>query len=105
MSDFDTMWREAVEQMSNAIKSDNNIYDFFITFEPDETTGYIFSQDNRYKLYSDILEQKTSSTGHSGASFACCIREAVSQIRNENLVIAVPVSDDDINQVIILDPL
>jgi len=104
MTDFDTMWKKAIEQMSNAIKSDNNIYDFFITFEPDETTGYIFSQDNRYKLYSDILEQKTSSTGHSGASFACCIRESVSKIRNENLVIAVPVSDDDINQVI-LDPL
>ena len=39
MSDFDTMWGKAVDEMINAIKSDNNIYDFFITYEPCSDTG------------------------------------------------------------------
>ena len=86
MSDFDTMWGKAVDEMINAIKSDNNIYDFFIVYEPCSDTGYSFSQDPRYKQYSDILDHKTNSTGHSGASFACCVREAVTKIREEIVV-------------------
>jgi hypothetical protein len=106
MTDFDTMWRIAVDEMINAIKSDNNIYDFFITYEPRSDTGYAFSQDPRYKQYSDILDHITSDTGHSGSSFACCVRDAVTKIREEIVVLGQPCpnssNEDDLT---ILEPL
>lgn len=77
----DAMWNNAVNQMIDAINSDNNIRDYLLQFTPDEQTGYIWSQDSQYKLYARILDRKTNSTGHSGASFACCLREAVDIIR------------------------
>jgi hypothetical protein len=104
MSDFNTMWNNALKEMISAIKSDNNIYDFFIEYEPDDDTGYAWTQDKNYKYFSDILEKKTNSTGHSGASFACCVREAVDIIRKEVLVVADEVSNTD-NNITTLEPI
>jgi len=87
MSDFNTMWANAVNEMVSAIKSNNNILDFLLEYKPKENTGYIWSTDPQYKLYSDILDKKIISTSHSGASFAYCIREAVYKIRNEIVVV------------------
>tara|TARA_B100001248_G_scaffold207133_1_gene161177 strand:- start:787 stop:1107 length:321 start_codon:yes stop_codon:yes gene_type:complete len=103
----DTMWNNAVNQMIDAINSDNNIRDYLIKFMPDDNTGYSWTQDTRYKQYSHILDIKTNSTGHSGASFACCLREAVDIIR-KGIVIADEVqSDNDINDdnIITLEPI
>ena len=57
-----------------------------------------------YKYFSDILEKKTNSTGHSAASFACCVREAVDIIRKEVLVVADEVSNTDSN-ITTLEPI
>ena len=86
MSDFDTMWNNAVKEMISAIKSDNNMRDYFMDFIPNESTGYAWTQDPQYKKYSAILELKTIKTGHSGASFACCVREAVDHIRKDIVI-------------------
>jgi len=77
----DTVWNNAINQMVEAINSDNNIKDFFVNFEPSSDRGYAWTQDSQYKYYARILDYKTNSTGHSGASFACCLREAVDIIR------------------------
>ena len=81
-----TIWNNAIDQMVEAINSDNNIKDFFMKFEPDSDRGYAWSQDPQYKYYERILDHKTNSTGHSGASFACCLRESVDIIRRGGVV-------------------
>tara|TARA_B100001094_G_C18044781_1_gene726833 strand:+ start:663 stop:974 length:312 start_codon:yes stop_codon:yes gene_type:complete len=100
----DTIWNNAVNQMIDAINSDNNIRDYLLQFEPDEQTGYAWSQDPQYKRYALILDQKTNSTGHSGASFACCLREAIDIIRR-GVVIAEEVQSDTENDIITLEPI
>ena len=88
------MWNNAINQMVEAINSDNNMRDYFIDFIPNESTGYAWTQDIQYKKYSAILDLKTK-TGHSGASFACCVREAVEHIR-KGIVIAEEAEEIDI---------
>ena len=101
---FNAMWKKSVNDMIQAINSDNNIKDFILSYEPSEYTGYTWSQDPQYKKYSDILDKKTGCV-HSGASFACCIREAVVHIKNNNNIIyAEEVSDND-NTLETLDPI
>lgn len=102
------MWNNAVNEMIQAINSDNKIRNFFINYEPEQNTGYIWSQNNNYLNYARILDNRTSSTGHSGASFVCCLREAVDIIKN-NIIVAnnIDVSDDSNSNenIIILDPI
>lgn len=103
------MWNNAVNEMIQAINSDNKIRNFFINYEPEQNTGYIWSQNNNYLNYARFLDNKTSSTGHSGASFAYCLREAVDIIKN-NIIVANNIYDlDDLNNsnenIIILDPI
>lgn len=91
MSDVDTLWNNAVKGMISAIKSDNNMRDYFMDFIPNESTGYAWTQDPQYKKYSAILELKTKlvyvlAAAAGGASFACCIREAVDHIRKEIVI-------------------
>ena len=91
MTDFEIMWKKSVNDMVNAIQSDNNIKEFLLTFEPDESTGYAWTQNARYKAISDILDDKTGRI-HSGASFACCMREALDICKG--VVIAESLPDD-----------
>lgn len=102
----DTTWNNAVNKMIDAINSDNNIRDYLIQFIPDESTGYAWAQDALYKQYSRILDRKTNSTGHSGASFACCLREAVDIIRR-GVIDAEEVQSDNNNDddIITLEPI
>ena len=100
----DTTWNNAVNQMIDAINSDNNIRDYLIQFIPDEQTGYSWTQDTRYKRYALILDRKTNSTGHSGASFACCLREAVDIIRG-GVVVAEEVLPDNNDNITTLEPI
>ena len=87
MTSFEIMWKKSVNDMIQAIKSDNNISEFFMSFEPDESTGYAWTQDKQYRSFSDILDHKTGNV-HSGSSFACCVREAVIKIREDIVIVA-----------------
>ena len=99
----DTKWNNAVNLMIKSINSDNNMRDFFVDFMPSENTGYAWSQDPQYKYYTNILDKLTDETGHSGASFACCLREAVNIIRKD-VIVAGEVTDSDEN-IINLEPI
>ncbi len=99
----DSTWERDVNLMITSIKSDNNMLDFFKNFNPDENSGYDWSQNPQYKYYTNILDRLTDESGHSGASFACCLRESVNLIREEIVVIAkTSVSEEDI---ITLEPI
>jgi hypothetical protein len=95
-------WENAVNQMISAINTDNNMKDYFIRFEPDTNTGYAWYQEPQYKYYTGL----THSTGHSGASFACCLREAINRIRSESVVVeAKSVSENTDDSVLTLEPI
>jgi len=99
-------WENAVNQMITSINTDNNMRDYFIRFEPDPNTGYAWYQDPQYKYYTSILSTLTDSSGHSGASFACCLREAVNRIRSEEVVVkAKSVSESTDDSVLTLEPI
>lgn len=103
----DPTWERAINLMITSIKSDNNMLDFFKRFVPDEDYGYAWSQDPQYKYYVQILERLTNSTGHSGASFACCLRESVQYILSENIIEATDTSDisETDSNIITLEPI
>jgi hypothetical protein len=99
-------WENAVNQMISAINTDNNMRDYFIRFEPDPNTGYAWYQEPQYKYYTSVLDTLTNSTGHSGASFACCLREAINRIRSESVVVeAKSVSESTDDSVLTLEPI
>mgnify|MGYP001171810208 FL=1 len=99
----DTNWTNAVNLMIKSINSDNNMRDFFINFIPSENTGYAWSQNTQYRYYVNILDRLTNETGHSGASFAFCLREAVNIIRKD-VIVAGEVTDLD-DDILILEPI
>jgi len=100
----DTTWERAVNLMITSIKSDNNMLDFFKSFVPDENYGYAWSQNPQYKHYVKILERLTGETGHSGASFALCLRESIQRILSENIIEATNISETD-SDILTLEPI
>ena len=100
----DTTWERAVNLMITSIKSDNNMLDFFKSFVPDENYGYAWSQNPQYKHYVKILERLTDETGHSGTSFALCLRESVQRILSENIIEATNISETD-SDILTLEPI
>ena len=76
-------WSQAVINMKNALQKNNDYLQFMINFSPDEDTGYAWSQNQDFKRISDFLENETNSDGHSGASFAICLRTSIQEIKNE----------------------
>ena len=99
-------WENAVNQMIVSINTDNNMRDYFISFEPDPNTGYAWYQDPRYKYYTSILDTLTNSTGHSGAFLNWRLREAINRIRSEPVVIeAKSVSENTDDSVVTVEPI
>lgn len=75
-------WTQAVSNMKIAIKK-NNYYDFLLNFTPDDDTGYAWTQNEEFKQISKFLERETNSDGHSGASFAVCLRTSIQDLQSE----------------------
>ena len=76
-------WTQAVINMKNALKKNNSYLQFMINFSPDENTGYVWSQNEEFRKISDFIENETYTDGHSGASFAICLRTSIQEIKNE----------------------
>ena len=76
-------WTQAVIHMKAALKKNNNYLDYMLEFSPDDDVGYVWTQDEEYKKISRFLDNETNSDGHSGASFACCLRASIDQLRDE----------------------
>jgi len=83
----DEMWQRVVKNMKEAIHElPENHWTFLMNFEPDPERGYCFETNNNYKTIENIISRMTDSDGHSGASFACCLRCALDEIRETHLV-------------------
>ena len=58
----------------------------------------------QYKHYVKILERLINETGHSGASFAVCLRESIERILSENIIEATNISETD-SDILTLEPI
>ncbi len=82
MASLEEAMKSAVNNMVLKIKSDDELYDWFINFEPDEKKGYIWTNHPNLKKIDNLV----SSDGHSGASFAICLRKTKQILINELLI-------------------
>jgi len=74
----DNMFKKAVE---NAFKyiNDNNLWEFFKTYEPDADKGFLFSRNETLDKLSKVLY----NDGHSGTSFAITMRNMQAIAKND----------------------
>jgi len=67
--------KEAIYQLSENDKV------FLLHFQPEESKGYSWDQNQTYNQIKHILDQITNKDGHSGASFSICLRNAIQDIK------------------------
>ena len=94
-------WTQAIIHMKTAIKKNQNYFDFLMTWEPEDNTGYAWSQNPTFINISEFLTYETDSDGHSGASFVTCLRVSIDELKKEeqgeikNVIIAKPCDEDE----------
>ena len=75
---MDAHYEKQVQNAMNAIKELG--HEEFVRNFDDNTTGFIWSADSRVtEIGNELLED-----GHSGASFACTLRECQRRLKNIN---------------------
>ena len=75
---MDAHYEKLVQNAMNAIKELG--HEEFVRNFDDNTTGFIWSADSRVtEIGNKLLED-----GHSGASFACTLRECQRRLKNNN---------------------
>ena len=70
-------FNKCVENMKKVVVDNEDLKEWLVTFEPDETKGFIGTQHKNI----DIISQKVARDGHSGASFAMCIRRVKQELK------------------------
>ena len=78
MSECSDMMRNCVAHMKQVIKSDSELKSWFLSWEPDKQTGYMYARDPNLERLSALVD----SDGHSGASFAVCCRIAKQELES-----------------------
>ena len=69
---------EAINNMMQKINNDQELYEWFINYEPDDNKGYMWSNHPNINKISNLVD----SDGHSGASFAICLQETKKRFMN-----------------------
>lgn len=70
MSDVSDMMKQSVQNMKNVIEQDPELKEWFLSWEPDKRTGYLYAREPNLEKLSALVD----ADGHSGASFAVCCR-------------------------------
>ena len=72
------MMENSIKNMVDKIRNynDKSLMRWVIDYEP--TNGYMFNDNPQLKIISDLVDED----GHSGASFAICMRKAREQLTN-----------------------
>ena len=79
MESFEEAIKSDIKNMVSKIKSDTELYNWFINFTPDDNKGYMLTSHPNI----DKINKLGDSDGHSGASFAICLRESKKVLMNE----------------------
>ena len=81
MSNTETTYMDrCINNMMAHIRADNNIMDYVIK-GPNGDQGFMWDKSP----HLDKLSNLTDADGHSGASFACCVRACQARLRQEQL--------------------
>ena len=97
---MDNIFEISINNMKNAIDSLNEKdKNYILNYEPCLNRGFLWDEGIEYKRIKDVLSVKTDSDGHSGASFSICLRAAIEQLKEKELII---VQGEEIN---ILNPI
>ena len=76
------MMEAAVKNMMNVIRSDIDLYTWFMNYTPCNSTGFTFdSHPNTIRISSLV-----NSDGHSGASFGTCMRICKKRFSQEQIL-------------------
>ena len=78
---FEAAMEYSVNNMVDAINSHPQMKSFFLNYNPPDNKGYIFNSDPEYKKYDEKLVKMVDSDGHSGASYAMCLRSAIEKLK------------------------
>ena len=66
---MDSYFDTCIEHMTLVVK-EKDLCEWLKTFEPDKDKGFMFTNHPNI----DIISQAVANDGHSGASFALCVR-------------------------------
>ena len=80
--DYERMMEAAVNSMMNVIRSDIDLYTWFVNYTPSDSTGYMFDRHPNVARISTLV----NSDGHSGASFGTCMRICKQRLRQAQLL-------------------
>ena len=76
------MMEQSVNNMIRVIRSDIDLYTWFINYNPQDSTGFMFDSHPNVIRISQLVD----SDGHSGASFAICMRMAKKRLNKSALL-------------------
>ena len=79
MISLEEAMKNNVNNMVSKIKNDTELYNWFINFEPENNKGYMWTNHPNINKISELVY----SDGHSGASFAICLRKSKKILMNE----------------------
>ena len=74
---MDDYFAKCVTNMKNVVEN-NNLTEWLVTYVPDPNLGFMWSSHKNI----DIISVAVAKDGHSGASFACCMRQVQSELKN-----------------------
>ena len=78
LTNMDSHFQKCINNMVNFIKNNPHIHEWIVSFEPEEEKGFMWSEHEYINEISKGVEQD----GHSGCSFALCLRSAKKQLKN-----------------------
>ncbi len=81
-------WSKCVDNAMAFLEANPELADFVKKFNNDDT-GFMWSADPRVSTIADSLD----SDGHSGASFACCMRAC--QHKLKSMVVSGPPASNE----------
>ena len=79
MISLEEAMKNNVNNMVSKIKNDSELYNWFMNFEPENNKGYMWTNHPNINKISELVY----SDGHSGASFAICLRKSKKILMNE----------------------
>ena len=76
------MMEIAVNNMMTKIRSNIDLYTWFVNYTPPDSTGFALDPHPNVRHISNLV----SSDGHSGASFGTCMRICKQRLKQQQLL-------------------
>lgn len=78
-TDWTELSRKCEQNMISKINQFPELKNWLISFKPDKNKGFMYTEHENIQKISKLVEDD----GHSGASFACCLRSVQAQLQSD----------------------